>query len=52
MVELIAAALVALLCLMLVSVEDWWQMGRRILWQLLALAGLALVIGAAQYLWA
>jgi hypothetical protein len=45
-----AAALIALFCVMFVTAEDWWPMGRRILARLALLLASAAALGAAQYL--
>ena len=51
MTGFVLASLIALFCLLFVSAEDWWPMGRRILGLLLVFAAAALAVSGLGYIW-
>ncbi len=51
MAGFVGAALIALICLLFVTAEDWWPMGRQVLILVLAVLALMLAAGGTQLYW-
>jgi hypothetical protein len=45
------AALIAMFCLLAVTAEDWWPIGRRILSMLFVFLALAAAVGGINLAW-